>query len=208
MTAAAAELGLISCETCGLLSRARAASGLACPRCESELHARKPASLMRAWSFLLPAIALYVPANLLPIMETEQLFDAQSDTIMSGILYLWSTGSWVLAVIVFVASIFVPLVKMVALLSLLLSVHFRITSYLHARTRLYRVLETIGRWSMLDVYVVAVLVTLVQLQTLAQITPAAGALAFAAVVVLTMLATMSFDPRLMWDAAGRTEQHG
>jgi paraquat-inducible protein A len=199
----AIERGLVSCLTCGLLSRIPSRAAAQCPRCSALLHARKPASVIRTWTLLLSALALYVPANVLPIMETDGLFQSQTDTIMSGIVYLWTSGSWPLALIVFIASITVPLLKMLALLVLLLSVHMRMRGLAHERCRLYRVLETIGRWSMLDVYVVAILVTLVQLQSFARVTPAAGALAFGAVVVLTMLATISFDPRLIWDAAER-----
>jgi paraquat-inducible protein A len=203
----AIDRGLVSCLTCGLLSRG--ASGAAqCPRCSTLLHARKPASLSRTWTFLLSALVLYIPANVLPIMETESLLDVQTDTIMSGIVFLWTAGSWPLALIVFIASITVPLLKIIALLFLLVSVHLRMRSLAPERCRLYRVLETVGRWSMLDVYVVAILVTLVQLQTFARVTPAAGAIAFASVVVLTILATISFDPRLIWDAAERKGKHG
>ncbi|HEY0336266.1 MAG TPA: paraquat-inducible protein A [Burkholderiales bacterium] len=161
---------------------------------------------MRTWTFLVAAMILYIPANVLPIMETESLFDSQSDTIMSGVVFLWTTGSWVLALIVFVASIMVPLLKMLAQLTLLIAVHRGVRKHCYDLTRLYRLLELIGRWSMLDIYVLAVLVTLVQLRVFATVTPAAGALAFGAVVVLTMLATISFDPRLIWDSA-RRENH-
>ena len=204
----AADAGLVSCLTCGLLARPAPAPLSACPRCNATLHERKPASLVRTWTLLVCAMALYVPANVLPIMETDALFQTQTDTIMSGVVYLWNSGSWAIAIVVFVASITVPLAKMVALLVLLLSVQFEPFMHPGRLGRLYRFLETIGRWSMLDVYVVAVLVTLVQLQTFARITPASGALAFATVVVLTMLATMSFDPRLIWDAAARRRRDG
>jgi len=199
----AAELGLASCLTCGLLSRLNARSLSACPRCGALLYVRKTGSVARTWALLIAAALLYIPANVLPIMETDALFQSQRDTILSGIAYLWKTGSWHLAIIVFVASVTVPLLKIIALALLLLSVQLRMRALTHERARLYRVLEVVGRWSMLDVYVVAILVTLVQLQTFARVTPAAGALAFGAVVVLTMLATMSFDPRLIWDAARR-----
>ena len=151
---------------------------------------------------------LYIPANMLPIMQTESLFGSQSDTIMSGVAFLWANGSWPLAVIVFVASIMVPLLKMLALLTLLIAVHHGVRVHCADLTRLYRLLELIGRWSMLDIYVVAILVNLVQLQLVAQVTPAKGALAFGAVVVLTMLATMSFDPRLIWDSNREESRRG
>jgi paraquat-inducible protein A len=140
-------------------------------------------------------------------MESESLFGWQSDTIASGVAFLWNSGSWLLAIIVFVASIVVPLLKMLSLLVILIAVHRGVRVHCEDLARLYRLLELIGRWSMLDVYVVAILVSLVQLQLLAQVTPGSGALAFGAVVVLTMLATMSFDPRLIWDS-GREVRRG
>ena len=202
------DAGLLPCLTCGLLSRRPRGSAAACPRCGARLHERKPFSLMRTWLFLVAAMILYIPANVLPIMETESIFDSQSDTIMSGVVFLWTTGSWALAVIVFVASIMVPLLKMLAQLTLLIAVHRGVRKHCYDLTRLYRLLELIGRWSMLDIYVLAVLVTLVQLRVFATVTPASGALAFGGVVVLTMLATISFDPRLIWDSAGREKHHG
>ena len=204
----AADAGLLACLTCGLLSRAPPAAAAACPRCGRHLHARKPAALLRAWTFLVSAMVLYVPANILPIMESESIFGSQRDTILSGVVFLWSSGSWPFAVIVFVASIVVPLLKMLALITILIAVHHGVKRHCEDLARLYRLLEVIGRWSMLDIYVVAILVTLVQIQLLATVTPGTGAAAFGAVVVLTMLATMSFDPRLIWDSARRKGSHG
>jgi paraquat-inducible protein A len=204
----AAEAGLLPCLTCGLLSRRPHADAAVCPRCGARLHLRKPASLMRAWTFLVAAMILYIPANVLPIMETESIFDSQSDTILSGVVFLWTTGSWPLAIIVFVASITVPLLKMLSLMTLLIAVHRGVRKHCYDLTRLYRLLELIGRWSMLDIYVLAILVSLVQLRVFGKVTPAPGALAFGTVVVLTILATMSFDPRLIWDSAHREERHG
>ena len=142
---------------------------------------------------------LYIPANALPIMDTSSLFDAQQDTILSGIIYLWKTGSWVTALIVFVASIVTPLVKLIALTALLISAQRKATWRPHARSRVYRILSLVGRWSMLDIFVVTVLVALVQIQSIAVVTAGPGAFAFGAVVVLTIFAAMSFDPRLIWD---------
>ena len=195
----AASLGKALCPTCGLLG-APAESPVCC-RCGTPLHFRKPQSLERAWALLIAAYVLYLPANLLPIMETRSMFGVQRDTIMSGVVYLWGSGSWVLALVVFIASIAVPLLKLVSLTLLLISVQGRWRRQTQPRTRLYRFLELIGRWSMLDVYVVTILVALVQIQTLASIRPGSGVIAFAAVVVLSMLATMAFEPRLIWDAA-------
>ena len=207
----AAEAGLLSCLTCGLLSQpeSHADGANACPRCGRRLHVRKPGAMLKSWTFLVAAMVLYLPANMLPIMDTESLvMGSHSDTIMSGIVLLWKTGSWVLAIIVFVASIMVPLLKMLALLTILIAVHQGVRVHCHDLGKLYRLLEIVGRWSMLDIFVVAILVTLVQLQFVAAVTPGKGAAAFGAVVVLTMLATMSFDPRLIWDSARRARSHG
>jgi paraquat-inducible protein A len=200
----AAQLGLLACHSCSLVSRPGAASAApACPRCGAALHARKHDSLGRTWALLIAAAVLYVPANLLPVMHTSSLFGSQSDTIMSGVIYLWVTGSWPLAIVVFVASVAVPLAKLLALVYLLITVQRRSPRRPGERLRLYRLVELVGRWSMLDIFVVALLAALVQLHTLAEIVPGPGATAFGAVVVLTMFAAMSFDPRLIWDAAER-----
>jgi paraquat-inducible protein A len=198
--ATAARLGLLGCHVCGLVSRmARGGPDQRCPRCEAQLHFRKPASVSRTWALLIAAMILYVPANLLPMMKTSSLFGSQSDTIMSGVVYFWTSGSWYLALIIFFASITVPLLKMLALILLLVSVQRRSRWQQEQRAKLYRLIEFVGRWSMLDVYVVAVIVALVQLKALATIEPGPGAVAFGAVVVLTMFAAMAFDPRLIWD---------
>lgn len=201
MTAAGS--GLLACHVCERVSRAPpgAAEGT-CPRCGAHVHSRKPASISRTWALVIAAAILYVPANLEPVMITRSLFGTQKDTILSGVVYLWTSGSWPLAVLVFVASVAVPLAKLLALGYLAASVQLRSTRNRMGRTRLYRLLEYIGRWSMLDVFVVMVLVALVKLQSLASIEAGAGAMWFGFVVVLTMLASMSFDPRLIWDAAG------
>jgi len=204
----AADAGLLACLTCGLLARAPRGGAAACPRCGRHLHPRKPFALLRTWTFLVSAMMLYLPANILPIMETESIFGSQSDTILSGVVFLWESGSWPLAIIVFIASITVPLLKIISLLAVLIAVHVGVRHHCEDLARLYRLLEIIGRWSMLDVYVVAILATLVQLQLLGTMTPGKGAAAFGAVVVLTMLATMSFDPRLIWDSARSEGSHG
>jgi paraquat-inducible protein A len=196
----AASLGLAGCHDCGQLARLTGAGG-ACPRCGAALHLRKTDSLARAWALVIASYILYVPANLLPIMETSSLFGEQSDTILSGIVFLWRSGSWDLALIVFVASIVVPLSKLFALTWLLLAVHRRSRWQPLQRARLYRVVEFVGKWSMLDIYVVALLATVVKFKSLATVSAAPGAVAFGAVVILTMLAAQSFDPRLIWDAA-------
>ena len=197
----------LNCPTCALVSRAAGADPH-CPRCGTRLHFRLPGAIGRTWALLIAAMALYVPANTLPIMSTSSLFGSQTDTIMSGVIFLWRDGAWYLAAIVFVASIAVPLAKMLGLVLLLVSVQFGWQGRLLERARLYRALEAIGRWSMLDIFVIALLTTVVQLSALGGVKPGPGALAFGAVVVLTMAATRSFDPRLLWDAVkGQREQH-
>jgi paraquat-inducible protein A len=170
-----------------------------CRRCGSALHLRKPDSIARTWALLIAAYILYVPANVLPMMRTGSMFGAQSDTIMSGVVYLWHSGSWHIALVVFIASIVVPLAKMLSLTYLLISVQLGWTTRSLERTKLYRILEFVGPWSMLDVYVVLILVALVQLKSLASIQPGLAVAAFGAVVVLTMFAAMTFDPRLLWN---------
>ena len=196
----AAACGLLSCHVCGLVSKAPRTGGTAhCPRCSARLHFRKPDSVARTWALLIAAYIMYVPANLLPMMETSSLFGSQDDTIMSGVIYLWHSGSWDLALVVFIASIMVPLLKLIALTLLLVSVQRRSVWQPLQRTRLYRMVELVGRWSMLDIYVVTILAALVQIGSLATIKAGPAALAFGAVVVLTMFAAMQFDPRLIWD---------
>ena len=198
----ALRLGLISCDACHLLSRRpkTLAHGTACcPRCGEELHQRKPNSLMRTWALVIAAMVFYVPANVLPMTVTSALGSAQADTIMSGVIYFIHSGSWPIALVIFVASVFVPLVKLLILSFLLISVQRRWQWRPVDRTRLYGLTEAIGRWSMLDIYVVTILVALVHLGALANIAAGPGAIFFAAVVVITMLAAESFDPRLIWD---------
>jgi len=200
----ASQLGLCACHSCGSLSRLAAGShGMCCRRCGAALHLRKPDSIARTWAFLIAAYVLYVPANVLPMMRTGSLFGAQSDTIMSGVVYLWHSGSWHIALVVFIASIVVPLAKMLSLTYLLISVQMGWTTRSLERTKLYRILEFVGPWSMLDVYVVLILVALVQLKGLASIQPGLAVAAFGAVVVLTMFSAMAFDPRLLWDPKER-----
>lgn len=196
----AAACGLLSCHVCGLLSEgAHRGGALHCPRCSAPLHFRKPNSVGRSWAFLIAAYIMYIPANVLPIMQASSIFGAQDDTIMSGIVYLWHSGSWDLALVVFIASIMVPLLKLIAITLLLISVQRRSVWQPLQRAKLYRIVELVGRWSMLDIYVVAILAALVQIGSLATINAGPAALAFGAVVVLTMLSAMEFDPRLIWD---------
>ena len=195
----ALDLGLTGCPTCGLVLRVDPGQESHCPRCHSVLHPRKPASIARTWALLITAVIMYVPANVLPVMRTEYLGNENADTIMSGVVYFLLHGDWPLALVIFVASVLVPLLKVMALVYLLISVQRQSRIRHRERTVLYRVTELIGRWSMVDVFVVAVLVALVQMGNLATVYPGLGASAFAGVVILTMLAAHSFDPRLIWD---------
>ena len=170
-----------------------------CPRCGAALHLRKPNSVKRTWALLLAAYICYLPANLLPITKTTSLGYVQSDTIMSGVIYFIQTGGWPIALVIFVASVFVPLMKLVILTYLLISVQLKSQRRPRDRTRLYRLTELVGRWSMVDIYVVTILVALVQLGGLADIDAGPGGIFFGAVVVITMFAAMTFDPRLIWD---------
>jgi paraquat-inducible protein A len=167
------------------------------------LHDREPNSIARAWALLIAACILYIPANVLPVMDTGSVFGGQSDTIMSGVIYLWVSGSWPLAALIFFASVMVPLLKILALALLLISVQRRSAWAPYQSTRLYRVIEFVGRWSMIDIFVVAILAALVQFQSLATIRAGPGTVAFGAVVVLTMFAAEAFDPRLICSAATR-----
>jgi paraquat-inducible protein A len=196
----AARAGLVSCEVCRLLSRPVDATTLGyCPRCGAELAWRHHHSIQYTWALVVAAAICYIPANVLPIFITNALGHSEADTIMSGVMLLYTTGSWELALIVLVASVMVPLGKLAALAYLLITVQRGSLGGTRERTRLYRLVELIGRWSMLDVFVATFTVALIQLQPLMSVTPAPGVLFFAAVVVLTMVAAESFDPRLIWD---------
>lgn len=192
----AASEGLASCHMCGKVSPV--AEGH-CPRCHSALHLRKPYSLQRTWSYLIAAIVFYFPANLLPMMNINGLGGNSSDTIMSGVINFWHKGDIIVAVIIFSASIMIPILKMIALIWLCLAAGGVTSASPKALSRLYHITELVGRWSMVDVFVVSVLVCLVQLGVISTVTPGPAILSFASVVVLTMFAAMSFDPRLLWD---------
>jgi paraquat-inducible protein A len=167
------------------------------------LAGRTVRSLSRSWAFLIAAMMLYLPSNLLPIMHVTSFGQTRSDTILSGAEFLLISGMWPLAVIVFVASVLIPVLKMLILAYLLVSVQLQTVSRPVDRTRLYRFTEFVGRWSMVDVFVVTVLVALVNLGAVASVAAGPGAPFFAGVVILTMLAANSFDPRLIWDPVTR-----
>ena len=201
MSATALSRNLFICDVCEQLNRG-IQGHCHCARCGANLNGRTPNSVRRAWAFLIAAVLLYIPANILPILHTGNLFGGQrTDTIMSGVVHLWETGSAGLAIIVFVASIVIPFAKILSLGFLLITTQRRSQWKPLLRTKLYRATHWIGRWSMTDIYVGATLVALVHLGPFANIEPGDGAIAFGADVVLTMLATLSFDPRVMWDAA-------
>ena len=202
----AMQQGLQSCEACGLLSRpAPAEDEGCCPRCGAALEFRKPDSVQRTWAYLIAAAICYIPANLLPVLTTTTAAGPESDTILQGVVLLWSPTGWPLSLIVLVASIMIPSAKILALAYLLITVQRGSVENNEQRVRLYRMVELIGRWSMVDVFVDAFTAALVQLQPLMSVEPAPGLFFFAAVVVLTMLAVESFDPRLIWDPASSRE---
>jgi paraquat-inducible protein A len=173
-----------------------------CPRCGARLHFRKPNSVTRAWALVLTAMILYLPANIFPVMTVISFGKGEPDTILSGVKSLFYAGMWPLALLVFFASITVPILKILGLMFLLVSTSRGSRWRLRDRTLLYRIVESIGRWSMIDIFMLSILAGLVQLGSIATIRPGVGALSFAAVVVITMFAAAAFDPRLMWDAAG------
>lgn len=195
-------IGLLSCHDCHLLSAAPAGAHghLECPRCGAALHERKPNSLARTWALVIASVIFYIPANVLPMTVTSSIAGTQADTIMSGVIYFIHSGSWEIAAIIFIASVFVPLLKLLILVYLLLSVQLRSRWRPKDRTMLYRLTEAVGRWSMLDIFVVTILVALVKLGAVASIEAGPAAVYFALVVIITMIAAESFDPRLIWDA--------
>jgi len=206
--ARAADLNLAGCRICGLVCGNIGGPRMQCPRCGSEIHPRKPRSISRSWALLASGAILYVPANVLPVMHTMSLGDTNGghdSTIMSGVIEFWQNGSWAISVIIFIASILIPSTKIVAMVVLLLNAQRPAARRSARLIRLYRMLEFIGYWSMLDVLVVGLVTAIVKFRGLSEAEPRVGILYFGMVVVLTMLATQSFDPRLLWDrAAGRT----
>jgi paraquat-inducible protein A len=190
---------LIGCDCCRLVAPARPGDG--CLRCDAPLHARKPNSVARSWALILAAVVLYIPANAYPVMDIVTFGRGGPHTILGGAWEFVESGFWPLALVVFLASVAVPLLKLIGLVIMLLGIHRRSETGLVGKTRLYRVVEAIGRWSMIDVFVVSVLIALVRFGSVASIEAGLGVVCFAGVVVLTILAAEAFDPRLMWDAA-------
>ncbi len=192
-------LPLIGCDCCHLVLRIK--EGMRCPRCRRRIHDRKPQALLRCTCLLAAAASLYIPANIYPVMTVSRFGRGEPNTIMSGVIELIQAQMWPLAILVFLASITVPVLKLAGLTTMLVMTRERSVTRLRDRTRLYRFIDSIGRWSMIDVFMITILVAVVRMGFIATVTPGVGAIAFAAVVVLTMFASASFDPRLMWDAA-------
>ena len=210
---------VLGCESCGLVS-IDALAGVSverpgapprvqrCSRCGHVLHARKPMSVQRTWACVFAAAVLYVPANVLPIMTTVSALQREEHTLIGGILELWAEGSWGLSVIVFIASIAVPVLK-IGVLGLLAWTTRHAPAWRRLeRAKLYRLIEAVGHWSMLDVYVVVLLAATIRFGPIAGVQAGPGLLAFASVVVLTMLATYAFDPKLIWDDPAPVARHG
>jgi paraquat-inducible protein A len=200
MSPTALHSGLLVCHSCNLLCRPLPnASENDCPRCGEALHARKPESLVRAWTFLALACILYIPANMLPALESTTLLSFTSATIFGGVRVFWEDGDYLIAAIIFTASIVIPIAKLGAMGLLLASTQAGSTWRPRRRTKIYRVVHTVGRWSMVDIYVAALLVALVQFNTIGEVSIGPASLPFAAVVILTLFCSLSFDPRLIWD---------
>jgi paraquat-inducible protein A len=192
----------LGCETCTLVV-VPDEHGADCPRCGSALHSRKPDSLNRTWALVIGAAVCYIPANFYPVLTVMQLGAGEPSTILGGVRELIQSGMYPLAALVFFASIAVPMLKMVGLFTMLVSVQTGHAGWLRDRTRLYFIIRWIGRWSMIDIFMEALLGALVQFGGVVTIEPGIGAVAFCAVVILTIFAAETFDPRIMWDAAER-----
>lgn len=192
---------LIGCDVCDQVTRG--VPGDLCPRCDTPLQHRKPNAIGRTWALLIASALLYIPANLLPVMTVIRLGKGAPSTIIGGVIELIEYRMWPLAALVFVASILVPMLKLVGMGALLIMMQAGAGGRLQDRTRIFRLVDFIGRWSMIDVFMVGILTAVVRMGSLASVTPEWGAVAFASVVVCTMLAALSFDPRMMWDAAER-----
>jgi paraquat-inducible protein A len=190
----------LGCGTCHFVTRT--IPGEPCPRCGFRLRARKPNSIARTWALGIAALILYIPANAYPVLTFTELGASQPSTILGGVRELLEADMWPLAALVFFASVVVPCLKVLGLALLLLTTRAGSRRRLRDRTRLYRFIDHIGRWSMIDIFMGSILVALLQFGEVVSVLPGPGAIAFAAVVILTMLAAQTFDPRLMWDSAG------
>lgn len=198
----AADHGLAACHTCGRVAPVVLEK---CPRCGSQLRLRKPASVQNTVALMLAAAALYIPSHLLPVMTMVELGTVTHSTIIEGMMTFWSTGAYPIAIVIFVASILIPLLKILALSWLCAAASGWVHPLPRTLGKIYWFTELLGRWSMIDIFVVGILVSLVQLGNYMTITPGPGALAFAGVVMLTMFAALSFEPRLLWDRLDELE---
>ncbi len=196
----AAANGLALCHACG---RVEPIALGCCPRCHARLHLRNPESLQRTAALTIAAMILYLPANLLPILRVESTAGTQENTIIGGVIQFWQNEDYPVAIIIFAASVMIPVLKIISIALLCLAA--RSGWRPRGMMRLYRITEFVGRWSMVDVFVVAIMVAVVQLGSVMSIHPGAAALSFAGVVVLTMFAAITFDPRLIWDAAAQSK---
>ncbi|WP_263147807.1 paraquat-inducible protein A [Pseudomonas sp. RIT-PI-AD] len=203
----AIDAGILVCGQCHQLNRLDESDTQRCGRCKARLHARRPNSIVRTWALLLTALILYIPANLLPIMTVNFFGNGSPSTILGGVLELIHADMLPIAMVVFVASILVPTFKLVGLGLLLFSVQRHQPMSAQQRILMYRFIEWIGRWSMLDIFVIAILVAVVSFGNLASVSANLGAAAFASVVVLTMIAAVTFDPRLIWDNTDMDDEH-
>lgn len=204
--ARAIDLGLVGCHVCGMVCRHDGDDrGRVCPRCGTGLHQRKRHSYGRTWALLIAAAILYIPANVLPIMNTASLYGSYDSTIIGGVIEFWQNKEFDIAIVIFVASIMVPTLKFIALGLLLITARRGSRRGRRQRAKLYRGVELIGYWSMLDVFVVALMSALVHFGLLGSAAPRPGVIYFGLVVVLTMFAAMSFDPRLIWDGDGNDD---
>lgn len=192
----AAASGLAGCHACGMVSPVTLGR---CPRCQTRLHLRKPASIERSIALMTAAAVLYIPSHLLPIMIVVEMGNKSENTIIKGMITFWKEGAYPIAIVIFTASILIPFLKIVALTWLCAAASGRVRPSPTMLGRIYWFTELLGRWSMIDIFVVGIVVSLMQIGNYMTIAPGAGALAFAGVVVLTMFAAMSFDPRLLWD---------
>ncbi len=205
-TLTAMQLSFLRCHVCGKVSRGGMHQTHAkCSRCGEAIHTRIPESVSRTWAYLVASMILYIPANTLPIMAVNKLGEGDPHTIVGGIIALIHGGMYPIAFVVFIASLLVPFLKMLGIAALLISVQLSSRGNPRNKARIFRIIEFVGRWSMLDVFMVSILVAMVDLGGVAIVYAGAGATAFAADVVFTMLAALSFDPRLIWDNSRETK---
>lgn len=201
----AIEVGLVACQTCGLVMQRMpiASPPTSCPRCATLLRERLPRSAENTLAWLIAGVILYIPSNVLPVIYVNGVGGGEESTILGGVLSFWRAGSWDIAVLIFTASVAVPTTKFLALGVLLWTVHRGSSWARKQRTALYRLVEIIGYWSMLDVVVVALTAALLKFKALGTAEPRLGIVFFCGVVVTTMIAALSFDPRLIWDMGAK-----